>query len=378
MACSNCRATDHRITDCPQQGAECSKCGKKHSKEKKCDATEAPSETTRKPTASQTLRPPERAKSTTLSNTDDASVATNVDDTSIDDNMNDNASSKRPRSAAAAIQEATMVIDITRGLLQINERVLQNLARFLPASETSTITSVRQHFSRLIDKLDTEPDTVLAATQDDRMESLLKKYGPGDPFSSLPYLSENDLKPGDILLRCSPALSSQMTELMIWSPYTHSALYIGNGMIIDSTWQHGVQTRNLADLLSESNRVGVLRMDELTFDQMNQVIAAAQAQEPAEYNFEGVKTLGMQKLDALTNMSPQSLGNLLGNLGRAEHLAPDATDSGKYACSELIAVAFKAVGITLSHANGFTPGDMVRLSQAGLLLAMGRLQVSAK
>ncbi len=213
----------------------------------------------------------------------------------------------QPTATAVSQEEDNqMVIDITSGLLQINEKVLQNLARFLPASETSTINGVRQRFARLMDKLDTEPDTVLAATQDDRLESLLKKYGPGDPFSSLPYLSESELKPGDILLRCSPALSSQMTELMIWSRYTHSALYIGNGMIIDSTWQHGIQTRSLADFLAESNRVGVLRMEGLTSDQANQVIAAAQSKESAEYNFEGVKTLGVQKLDALTNMSRQS------------------------------------------------------------------------
>lgn len=285
----------------------------------------------------------------------------------------------QPTATAASQEEDTqMVIDITSGLLQINEKVLQNLARFLPASETSTIHGVRQHFARLRDKLETEPDTVLSATQDERLESLLKKYGPGDPFSSLPFLSENELKPGDILLRCSPALSSQMTELMIWSRYTHSALYIGNGMIIDSTWQHGVKTRSLADFLNESNRVGVLRMEGLTSDQASQVIAAAQTKESAAYNFEGVKMLGVQKLDALTNMSRQYLGNMIGILGRAEHLPSDVTDNGKYACSELIVFAFKAVGITLSHANGFTPGDMVRLSQAGLFSAAGRLQVPEK
>jgi len=285
----------------------------------------------------------------------------------------------QPTATAASQEEDTqVVIDITSGLLQISEKVLQNLARFLPASETSTIHGVRQHFARLRDKLETEPDTVLSATQDERLESLLKKYGPGDPFSSLPFLSENELKPGDILLRCSPALSSQMTELMIWSRYTHSALYIGNGMIIDSTWQHGVKTRSLADFLNESNRVGVLRMEGLTPDQANQIIAAAQTKESAAYNFEGVKMLGVQKLDALTNMSRQYLGNMIGILGRAEHLPSDVTDNGKYACSELIVFAFKAVGITLSHANGFTPGDMVRLSQAGLFSAAGRLQVPEK
>lgn len=283
-------------------------------------------------------------------------------------------------TATEASQEADnqTVIDITSGLLQINEKVLQNLARFLPASQISTIYRVRQHFARLKNQLETEPDTVLSSTQDERLESLLKKYGPGDPFSSLPYLSEDEIKPGDILLRCSSALSSQMTEVMIWSRYTHSALYIGNGMIIDSTWQHGVKTRSLADFLSESNRVGVLRMDGLTADQANHVILAAQSKESAEYNFEGVKTLGVQKLDALTNMSRQSLGTMLDILSRAEYLPADATGNGKYACSELIVSAFKEIDITLSHASGFTPGDIVRLSQAGVFSEVGRLQVPTK
>ena len=285
----------------------------------------------------------------------------------------------QPTPAEASQEEDNpLVIDITRGLLQINERVLQNLGRFLPASETSTIVSVRKHFGQLMNKLDTDPDAVLSATQDDQLESLLKKYGPGDPFSSLPFLSIDELKPGDIILRCSSALSSQMTEVMIWSRYTHSALYIGNGMIIDSTWQHGVKIRSLADFLNESSRVGVLRLPGLTSDQAEQVIAAAKSKVASEYNFEGVKTLGVQKLNALTNLSRQSLGDMIGILGRAGHLPSNATDNGKYACSELIVSAFKAIGIPLSQASGFTPGDMVRLSQAGFLSEVGRLQVPAK
>jgi len=277
-----------------------------------------------------------------------------------------------------ASENRLVVIDITKGLLQISERVLQNLSRFVPASETSTITQVRQHFVQLSIELETQPDAVLSATQDEQLESLLTTFGPGDPFSSQPFLSVKELKPGDIILRCSSALSSQMTELMIWSRYTHSALYIGNGMVIDSTWQYGVKIRSLADLLHESNRVGVLRMQGLTSAQASAVVLAAQSKESAKYNFEAVKILGVQKLDALTNISRQSLGNMIALLGRAEYLPLHTPDNGKYACSELIVFAFKAANITLCHANGFTPGDMIRLSQAGFISEVGRLQIPAK
>jgi len=279
-------------------------------------------------------------------------------------------------TAPKASGDEQLVIDITSGLLQISKRVLQNLSRFVPASKLPTIYRVNQHFSHLMAELETQPDAVLSATQDERLESLLKEFGPSDPFSSLPFLSVDELKPGDIILRRSSALSSQMTELMIWSPYTHSALYIGDGMIIDSTWEYGVKTRSLADLLDESIRVGVLRLPGLTSDQADTVVLAAQSRESAEYNFENVKLLGAQKLDALTNVSRQSLGEMIGVLGRAEYLQ-DATDNGKFACSELIVFAFKAADITLSQASGFTPGDMVRLGQAGFLSEVGRLQVPA-
>ena len=93
---------------------------------------------------------------------------------------------------------------------------------------------------------------------------------------------------------------------------------------------------------------------------------------------DSLSILGVQKLDALTHMSRQSLGNMIAILGRAENLPVNATDNGEYACSELIVAAFKAIGIPLSQASGFTPGDMVRLSQAGFLSAVGRLQVPAK
>ena len=273
--------------------------------------------------------------------------------------------------------DTQVLIDITRGLLRIGVTVLEDLARLLPAPAEPAFGEVSQHLAESIVELDAQPETVLGAAQDDQLESLLTKFGPGDPFVSRPYLSPAELMPGDLVVRCAPALSSQLTELMIWSRYTHSGLYVGNGMIIDSTWQYGVRKRSLSELLAESNRVGVLRLPGLDADQARTVQSVAESKESAEYNFAGVATLGVQKLDELTKEPPQYLGQLLDVLGRAELLPPDATVSGKYACSELIEFAFRSVNVTLSRASGFTPGDVIRLSQAGLLLQQGRLQVPA-
>ena len=273
--------------------------------------------------------------------------------------------------------DTQVLIDITRGLLRIGVAVLEDLARLLPAPDEPAFGDVCQHLAELTGELDALPDTVLGATHDDQLESLLTRFGPGDPFVSRPYLSSAELMPGDLVVRCAPALSSQLTELMIWSRYTHSGLYVGDGMIIDSTWQYGVSKRPLSELLHESNRVGVLRLPGLSAEQAKTVQAVAESKEFAEYNFAGVATLGAQKLDELTKEPPENLGQLLGLLSRAENLPPTATGSGKYACSELVEFAFRSVNVTLSRASGFTPGDMIRLSEAGLLLQLGRLRVPA-
>lgn len=269
------------------------------------------------------------------------------------------------------------VIEITSGLLRIGVAVLEDLARLLPAPAAPIFGEVRQHLADLSVELARRPESVLAAAEDGQLESLLVQFGPGDPFESSPYLSAADLRPGDLVVRCAPALSSQLTELMIWSRYTHSGLYVGNGEIIDSTWQYGVRRRRLAELLDESNRVGVLRLPGLSADQARRVQAVAESKEPADYNFAGVATLGAQKLAELTKAPPQTVGHLLDILGKAESLPPAVTGTGSFACSELVAFAFDSANITLSSASGFTPGDMMRLSQAGLLRQIGRLPLPA-
>ncbi|MDQ1246969.1 MAG: hypothetical protein QG597_1338, partial [Actinomycetota bacterium] len=163
--------------------------------------------------------------------------------------------------------DTQVVIDITEGLLQIGVAVLKDLGRLLPAPDEPAFGDVCRHLAELIVELDGHSETVLAAAQDAQLESLLTKFGPGDPFVSRPYLSPAELMPGDLVVRCAPALSSQLTELMIWSRYTHVALYVGDEMIVDSTWQYGVSKRSLSEFLDESNRVGVLRLPGLAADQ---------------------------------------------------------------------------------------------------------------
>ncbi|MFO0891147.1 MAG: hypothetical protein U0790_18630 [Isosphaeraceae bacterium] len=70
-------------------------------------------------------------------------------------------------------------------------------------------------------------------------------------------------------------------------------------------------------------------------------------------------------------------GGIIGVLCRAERLPTRFVTNGKFGCSQLVRVAYLPAGITLSHANGLAPGDVVRLGMVGVLDEVGRLQIPA-
>ena len=240
-----------------------------------------------------------------------------------------------------------------------------------PAAE-----QVRQTLADLVAQSATQASSVVSASLNDALESILATVGPGDPFASLPILSASSLKPGDIIVRCTPGLSSQLFEFALWTRYSHGALYIGEDKIIDATGK-GVKIRELSELLRESNRVGVLRVPDLTEAQAQAAISAARSQEGAAYNYEGVVALLAQKLAALIAYTDEGIGGVINILSRTERLPDSLVNQGTYGCTQLVRFAFQKAGITLSHANGLNPGDVVRLGLVGDLNEVGRLPLSA-
>ncbi|MEO5324273.1 hypothetical protein PV773_13225 [Mesorhizobium sp. CC13] len=74
-------------------------------------------------------------------------------------------------------------------------------------------------------------------------------------------LQPEDLRPGDILLfRWSePDSLARRISAGTGSPYTHAAIYVGDGIVAESVSPHGVVQNALADAIEESECVGVLR-----------------------------------------------------------------------------------------------------------------------
>ena len=266
--------------------------------------------------------------------------------------------------------------DIAAAFLQLVDPVLQRLSNLDPGAEAAA-GHVRQLIAQLTSLSQSQPASLVSAPQDDPLEFLLNTLGPGDPFASKGIVSQASLKPGDIIARCTAGLGSQALELAHWSRYSHVAIYIGHGQIIDAM-PDGVHTRSLDSMLADSNRAAVLRVPGLTAAQAQNVIRAAKAREGAAYNFTALAALETQKVAAVLSHAHEGLGGIIGVLSRAERLPAFLVDNGTFACSQLVRYAFRKAGITLTHANGVTPGDIVRLGMVGVLDEVGRLEVPAQ
>lgn len=264
---------------------------------------------------------------------------------------------------------------IAKTFLQLADPVLDALAKYGDGAR-SAATQVRQRLAEVSDQARSQPSAIVSASLDEPLGSLLDTFGPSDPFASLDVVATEALKPGDIILRCTNSLGSQAIELAHWSRYSHVALYIGDGQIIDAM-PSGVHTRPLSEMLSDSSRASVLRLPDLSAAQARTLIRAAKAKEGAAYNFTGLVALEAQKLAAVISHAGEGLGGIIGVLSRAERLPARLIDNGTFACSQLVRYAYLKAGITLTNANGAAPGDFVRLGMVGVLDEVGRLEVPA-
>jgi hypothetical protein len=78
---------------------------------------------------------------------------------------------------------------------------------------------------------------------------------------SPPIVQRSDLLPGDILLfrPRKPNRLQEMVSKAIHSPYTHAAIYVGDGAVAEAVMPSGIAESHLNDDLDDSLCVAVLR-----------------------------------------------------------------------------------------------------------------------
>ncbi|GAB4262273.1 MAG: hypothetical protein Kow0065_12930 [Methylomicrobium sp.] len=171
-------------------------------------------------------------------------------------------------------------------------------------------------------------------------------------------LAINQLKPADILLSTGSAAASVVIRMGTVSRYSHAALYIGDGQIVEAIGS-GVTRQSLQDAMSDDTLVSVYRRLRMSDEQGLQVIRYAKQQVGKKYDYSGAAGGGITSGPGIV------IGIFLGPIVAAAGVGADLYNrynpEASFYCSELVAIAFEKAGVPLgSGAASTTPQDISR------------------
>lgn len=117
--------------------------------------------------------------------------------------------------------------------------------------------------------------------------------------------------------------------------YTHTAMYVGGGKIVESRIGEGVTIKPMAELLKDKSFV-ILRPKGVSKEDRERAAAFSRAQVGKDYDTTALAVAGAGQV------FPDSVAKLTG------HIADDALRKGreKWQCGELVAAAYAKVGLT--------------------------------
>jgi len=194
----------------------------------------------------------------------------------------------------------------------------------------------------------------------DHMERLFDKIGPDDQFKGHRKLGAEDLQAGDVFVSTTDAVISQAIKVASWGQYSHAALYVGNGQVIDATAK-GVTQRSLREFLTEASRVGVLRVKRLNRESRERVVGNARKLVGREYSYRGLVGMALDRMACFAKNTLDAVRCL-----RAVASVPKAfMGRDSYFCSQLVDNVLRNSGIKLFRNNGPTPIDFVNLAVRG-------------
>lgn len=173
-------------------------------------------------------------------------------------------------------------------------------------------------------------------------------------------LSQNDLSTADILLSTGTSGTSRAIRGMSGSRYSHAALYIGNGEIIEAIGE-GVVRQDLSRAMSDDTLVSVYRRLRMSPAQASMVVRYATSQIGKPYDETGALGGGATStgrggmLTVFVTAIVPLIGYGLVIADAYNRINPEAS----FYCSELVALAFDHANVSLgSGAASTTPGDI--------------------
>lgn len=176
-------------------------------------------------------------------------------------------------------------------------------------------------------------------------------------------LTVSELKPADVLLTTSAGAVSSVIRFGTNSKYSHTALYVGNGQIIEAI-EDGVRQRPLEAAVQSYLVVEVYRPFGLSPERARAVIQYAQMQAGKPYDFKAVATAGHNSAKGkVLCMAFGAACEIMNGINRSN------SDVAFY-CSELVAHAFVIGGgysLRGGSVHGSTPQNIAESKGLGFV-----------
>ena len=181
------------------------------------------------------------------------------------------------------------------------------------------------------------------------------------------------LRTGDIIVSTTEQVTSAAIRAATNSPVSHTAMYVGDGMVVEAIGS-GVVNRGLDDALADDTLAVVLRAPDLSLEQALRLrdYVGRQLDKPYAY-LTLFRAGGFQVVESLCS-----------KFSEPEHMAClwavwplwfERREPNTFFCSQLVIDAYAAIGLPLVDQAGSetTPGVVAELTLSGTLKYVGHL-----
>lgn len=193
------------------------------------------------------------------------------------------------------------------------------------------------------------------------------------PQDSNMVIFESDLLPGDVLIyrpRASGIIGAKISAVT-GSPYTHAAIYLGEGIVAESNFPRGVEIHAVKDSVRGNRCIAVLR-SQVGFggDRPEKLRKFADTVVERNKRYDLINVLKFQnQSQAYFN---NQLGFIIENYGRVA--SPDQLAEQNFFCSAFVVACYVSVGLIGESAQvayqpiHFSPGHLHKDPVFGWLL----------
>jgi len=186
-----------------------------------------------------------------------------------------------------------------------------------------------------------------------------------EPSSADAFIDGAALQPGDIVLTSMPGVAAAGIELMTVAPVSHTAVYVGNGRVVEAV-REGVRTRSIERVIDEESVALVLRYPGLSTAQAQRIRTYAERKIGAGFSFLGVTvqipySIGRRACE-LPLVAAALRDACIRAMGVLSQLAPREQ---QLFCSQLVLQAFLHAGVPLTDADPriVSPADILHMRE---------------